>query len=128
MKDGLQHPEQWIGQPVCIGLTNGEVYIAHVLDVRNGTIIFSGMKGTDKLPKNRKPNQAQISALLGSMLGSELGAPGGVASGIGGLAPTAGGTGGMGGMLGGLSRMWPMFQMGLGMLRFITPLMGRMFV
>lgn len=112
---------QWVGQPVCILLKDGNYYIGMVKRVTKKQVILaearkSTPKGRSKRLLNAK--NVQISGFLGSMLGAgNLGQlPFG---GIGAGTQSPVNTGGFFGMLG---KAWPMVKVGIGMIQTIWPL------
>lgn len=86
------------GQQVCVQLKDGTYLVGILEDIRNDELILKGMRS----------DKAQVSGLLGSMLG-----------GLGAGTPAAGAGG---------SSLWSTIRVGMGMLQFIWPLLGRFFV
>jgi hypothetical protein len=140
-----------IGQPVCAVMKDGSYYCGFVRGIEGDQVILQGGKGKRKLSRNPKKAKAQISALggLGQLFG--LGGGGGargLGAGLGGGAPGLGaglglgagpaqggsGLGGLGGLgaLGGLGggggfnigSIGSMLRIGMGMMKFIFPLLG----
>jgi hypothetical protein len=101
--------------PVLIVLRDGSYYCGIVRDVQGQELLLEGVKGKKTLPRNLTKAKANISGLGG--LTSLLGNSGG----LGGLFGGLGGTGG-GGFLGSLGGF---IKIGMGMLKFIVPLMSR---
>lgn len=135
-----------VGHPVCLQLKDGSYYVGQIIGVRNGEVILSGVRGTGTLsqvPTARE--RAQVSGLLDTLFGKggssrqELspqpqpansfsyggfGMPGlGASAAPQPAAPAAsGGLGALGGMVG---KYWPTVKVGLGMLRYVWPLVGK---
>lgn len=144
MKPVEQQAYSLIGQVVCLALKNGRYYVGMITDVKNGEIILSGSKGAGKVSsKPRKKDKAKVSGLLGSLFGGGAwNNPGGAANpGMGGGfpfssfsgVPQGNPTGGAGagtqpggdGMMDFLERSWPKVKVGVEMLQYIMPLLGR---
>jgi hypothetical protein len=100
--------------PVLIVLRDGSCYCGIVRGLQGQELLLEGVKGKKTLPRNSTRVKANISGLGG--LARLLGNSGG----FGGLFGGLGGTGRRGflGSLGGFIRI------GMGMLKFIVPLMG----
>ncbi|CAM4403286.1 hypothetical protein [Paenibacillus tarimensis] len=117
----LMHPEaqyvqRLMGQVVGVTLRNGQYYIGRIVGVKDGELVLAGIRGEGRVTgKGGKRDQAQISGFLGTLLGGALGAPS-AAGAAGGALP---------GMFGLVGRAWPTIKIGLGMLRYIWPLVGR---
>jgi hypothetical protein len=124
-----------IGMPVCTVLKDGSVYYGTIAGVENDQVVLQGFQSPIRVSRNPDRAKAQIAALggLGSLLGGGGGAAAapGAAGGLGGL----GGPGGLGGMLGGLfgggggtgggfslGGMGNWFRIGMGVMKFIFPL------
>ncbi|WP_216855569.1 hypothetical protein [Paenibacillus alba] len=115
--------------PVVIVLTDGSCYYGMVRDVQGQEVLFEGVKGQKKLPKNSSKAKASISGLGGllSMFGGGgSGGLGGLLGGLGGGAGAGAGAGaaaasGGGGFLG---KIGGFMKFGMGMLKFIMPLMS----
>jgi hypothetical protein len=100
--------------PVLIVLKDGSCYCGIVRGLQGQELLFEGVKGKKTLPRNSTKAKANISGLGG--LSSLLGNSGG----LGGLFGGLGGTG-RGGFLG---SMGGFIKIGMGMLKFIVPLMS----
>jgi hypothetical protein len=100
--------------PVLIVLRDGSCYCGIVRDLQGQELLFEGLKGKKTLPRNLTKAKANISGLggLASMLGNS--------GGLGGLFSGLGGTGS-----GGLGSLGGFIKIGIGMLKFIVPLMSR---
>jgi hypothetical protein len=103
--------------PVLIVLNDGSCYCGIVRDLQGQELLFEGVKGKNTLPRNLTKAKANISGLGG--LAGLLGNSGGL-GGLGGLFGGIGGTGG-GGFLGSFGGF---MKIGMGMLKFIMPLMS----
>lgn len=100
--------------PVLIVLKDGSYYCGMVRDLQGQDLLFEGVKGNKTLPRNLTKAKANI-------------------SGLGGLAGLFGNSGGLGGLLGGLGgaggggflgNLGGFMKIGMGMLKFILPLMS----
>jgi hypothetical protein len=100
--------------PVLIVLRDGTYYCGIVRDVQGQELLIEGVKGDKTLPRNSSKAKAKISGLGG--LASLLGNSGGLGGLFGGLGGT--GSGGFLGSLGGFMKI------GMGMIKFIVPLMS----
>jgi hypothetical protein len=100
--------------PVLIVLRDGSRYYGMVRDLQGQELLFQGVKVKKTLPRNSTKTKANISGLGG--LASLLGNSGG----LGGLFGGLGGKGG-GGFLGSFGGF---MKIGMGMLKFIVPLMN----
>ncbi|SDM80271.1 hypothetical protein SAMN04487897_10193 [Paenibacillus sp. yr247] len=100
--------------PVLIVLRDGSCYCGIVRDLQGQELLFEGVKGKKTLPKNSTKADVNISGIggLAGLLGN-LGGLGGLFGGLGGK-----GGGGFLGSLGGFMKI------GMGMLKFIVPLMS----
>jgi hypothetical protein len=98
--------------PVLIVLKDGSCYCGIVRDLQGQELLFEGVKGKKKIPRNL--TKANISGLGG--LASLLGNSGGLGGLFGGLGGTRGG--GFLGSFGGFMKI------GIGMLKFIVPLIS----
>lgn len=117
--------EKWTGQIVCVVLKDGSYYIGRVEGIRNGELSLAAVRMDGTLPPSLKhADKAQVSGFLGNLLGG-LGALGG-----GGQAAaeepqyeqeTAPANGGF------FQKMWPTIRMGLGMVKFVWPLVSKFF-
>jgi hypothetical protein len=96
--------------PVLIVLKDGSCFCGIVRNLQGQELLFQGVKVKKTLPRNSTKAKANISGLggLASMLGN-----------LGGLRGLFGGLGGTGGFLGSLGGF---MKIGLGMLKFIVPL------
>ncbi|WP_205516331.1 hypothetical protein [Paenibacillus sp. SYP-B3998] len=102
--------------PVLIVLKDGTYYCGMVRDIQGQELLFEGVKGTERLPKKSTKAMARTSA---------LGGLGGLLSNVGGLGGLfGGGASGGGGFLGALGSLGGFMKFGMGMLKFIMPLMG----
>jgi hypothetical protein len=101
-------------EPVLIVLRDGSCYFGIVRDLQGQELLFEGVMGKKTLPRNSTKAKANISGLGG--LAGLLGNSGG----LGGLFGGLGGTGG-GGFLGSFGGF---MKIGMGMIRFIVPLMS----
>jgi hypothetical protein len=101
--------------PVLIVLRDGSCYCGIIRGLQGQELLFQGVKGKKTLPRHSTKAKANISGLGG--LASLFGNAGGLGRLFGGL----GGTGG-GGFLGSLGGF---IKIGMGMLKFIVPLMSR---
>ncbi|MFD0696615.1 hypothetical protein ACFQZT_21370 [Paenibacillus sp. GCM10027628] len=101
--------------PVLIVLKDGSYYCGMVRDLQGQDLLFEGVKGNKTLPRNLTKAEANISGLGG--LAGLFGNSGGLGGLLGGLGGTGGGGGGFLGNLGGFMKI------GMGMLKFIVPLM-----
>ncbi|MNI34000.1 hypothetical protein D3C73_879740 [compost metagenome] len=104
--------------PVLIVLKDGSYYCGIVRGLQGHEFLLEGMKGERTFSRKAGKAKANISGLggLASMLGN-MGGLGGLIGGLGG-ARGGGGGGGMFGSLGGFMKI------GMGMLKFIMPLMS----
>jgi hypothetical protein len=100
--------------PVLIVLRDGSCYCGIVRGLQGQELLFEGVKGKKTLPRNWTKAKANISGLggLASMFGN-LGGLGGLFGGLGGA-----GRGGFLGSFGGFMKI------GMGMLKFIVPLIS----
>lgn len=137
---------KWVGHLVCAVLKDGSYYVGNVVNVKNGELILSGMKGPGGIHSNDiAKEQAKVSGLLGSLFGGGKASPlnfgGGGANplnfGGGGANPLnfgagAAGTGiaPAGNPLGGglLGKVWPGIRIGFGMLKFLWPMVGKFLI
>jgi hypothetical protein len=117
-----------VGQFVCAVLQDGSFYVGTVRGVENGEVILQGYQGPGTISPDPRQAQAQISGL-----GSLLGLGGGLLRRGGGLG--AAGWGGIGGFAGGggartglWGTWWPRIRLGIKMLSFLFPLLGRFFI
>ncbi|TXK85023.1 hypothetical protein [Paenibacillus sp. N3.4] len=107
--------------PVLIALTDGSYYYGMIRGVQGQELLLEGVKGKKKLPRNLNKEKASISGLGGLVkmfggggLGSLLGGFGGGGSGSSGASKGGGFFGKIGGFM----------KIGMGVLKFIMPLMG----
>lgn len=127
---------KWVGHLVCAVLKDGSYYVGNVVNVKNGELILSGMKGPGGIHSNDiAREQAKVSGLLGSLFGGGGGNP--LNFGGGGANPLnfgagAAGTGiaPAGNPLGGgfLGKAWPGIRIGFGMLKFLWPMVGKFLI
>ncbi|MGF9714129.1 hypothetical protein [Paenibacillus naphthalenovorans] len=97
--------KMWVGQFVCAVLNDGSYYMGNVIDVKNGKMVLSGVKGNGRLPLSVYPtDKAKISGLLGSLFGGQ-----------GGSNPLGALQGNNTGGQGFLGNMWPKIRFGIGM-------------
>ncbi|CAM3362915.1 hypothetical protein [Marinicrinis lubricantis] len=135
---GLTESEakRWIGHPVCLVSKTGSYYVGTIHKVENGKIYFTGQKGKQRLDPQQ---QVKVQGLLGGLLGSMLGGGGQNNSG----GPLGGGAfnpfsfipGGMGlGPDANLTRpngglaQGGRFQLGLGAMQFLLPMLSRFLI
>ncbi|OCT13620.1 hypothetical protein A8709_18700 [Paenibacillus pectinilyticus] len=111
--------------PVLIGLKDGSVYYGFIRDLQGQDILFEGVKGNKPPRRSSSKGKANISSLggLGGLAGLFGNSGSGGSGGLGGLGGLLGGLGGSGG--GGLfGNLGGFMKIGMGMLKFIMPLMS----
>lgn len=124
----VKQADQWTGQMVCVVLNDGRYYIGRVEGVQNGELSLAAMGMDGTLPPPLKhADKAQVSGFLGNLLGGMLGGGGNgggqaaEAEEVAGQETAAQGNGGF------MSKLWPTIKMGMGMVRFIWPLVSKFF-
>lgn len=120
----------WVGHLVCVALKDGSYYVGRVAGVDNNEIVLAGVKGDGKISANpRQADKAKISGLLGSLFGGGGGAFPSPAFGAGAGAVGGGAIGNQPASGPGFfGKMWPGIRLGLGVLQFIWPLIGRFLI
>jgi hypothetical protein len=107
--------------PVLIVLKDGSCYCGIVRDLQGQELLIEGVKVKKTFPRNSSKAKANISGLGG--LASLIGKSGGLGGLMGGLGGLMGGLGGKrrSGFLGNLGGF---IKIGIGMLKFIVPLIS----
>ncbi|XID94729.1 hypothetical protein ACF3MZ_09520 [Paenibacillaceae bacterium WGS1546] len=124
-----------VGQPVCVELVDGSLYVGRIAGVRKGELLLAGREIPSK-PRSRKrkgKRKARVSgffpgetgSLFGGFPAAEAGAAGaGVAQAEagGGLLGGLGGLGGLAGIMGFIGKAMPIIRMGMSVVKTIMPL------
>ncbi|MEC0092082.1 hypothetical protein [Paenibacillus macquariensis] len=109
---------KWIGYPVCAVLKDGSYIVGKVIDVKDNQLVIAGLEGEGKLSSH--PNQrekAKVSGMLDMLFGgkAQIPLPAGA---IDTPSPTSNGIG----------KIMPGIRVGIGVLQYVWPLMGKFFV
>ncbi|TJY44052.1 hypothetical protein E5161_01245 [Cohnella pontilimi] len=137
----IEDVKEWIDQPVAVILHDGSYYIGRLRQVNDKTVTLAGYKKLGKLPKSARArlDKTKISAFFpGNVPFSPWGAggwpqpfgfsPAGMFPPAGGGAGKGGGglLGGIGGFFGTMRKIWPGIQFGMGLVKTIMPIMGKL--
>ncbi|OAB40305.1 hypothetical protein [Paenibacillus antarcticus] len=109
---------KWIGYPVCAVLKDGSYIVGKVIDVKDNHLIIAGLEGEGKLSNH--PNQrdkAKVSGILDMLFGGKPQSP-----------QPAGGTDTSSPTSNGIGKIIPGIRVGMNVLQYIWPLMGKFFV